>query len=1082
MVAFLACLPRTATADDISPGGTVTSTTNPDTNDYRFVGPSTGDDGRLQVYSPGHFSTDIGVLTGNITLDRNGMIQFIGAEGESDRTAILANGASDSVLNLGSNTLTIWNSRVYSGTNNVLLNLNIGSASGCGIFAAGSQGTISVTGDVDPTTQRPLRTILSLDGGNSNNGCNITFDMNGGGLRIGNYNSVPTTTTFIARDASLILPESGTLTNFTYNVNNNGGLYVNSGGAVLLGDDHNEIDATTHLQTIVRDPATVHFDGTITYTGTNYNDGHRDWGFATMLVGDGYFYFTDGALNNTQSIAIGGGKDFLTGQYDSSVNVTLVVDSTNIAHLPTNLGFCGGKIDVSSFGEEVDLRRFLLGAITIPDGCGDPYPGGGAIVVSGTSSVVVRLSAANLLTRDGILRIERSGSSSEAVTTVVIDCNGGPVDPKQFAGLQLPANTIVQFENVGSGTVATGNIEGAGTVNADGNNLKIGSNVNTTQAFTGNLENVNQLNKTGSGTTNIGSGATVNPQSAVVSEGNLAVQQGATFKVDDGSGTLSVDSGGTLSGNGTIQGNVVVESGGWLCPGNSINSHTTAGDLTIQANGGIQIQTKALPTGQSVGNAGSDNDVERVTGTLALQNSSRILVTQDSTSTGSYKSGDRYYALVGQNGIQNLAGASVSDSISGVTVDRYGTELTTRNILGTDVSGTWFWFTVLRGFHADTANGRSVSDNLVALNDIGRMTALFDAIDSLSYDQQAAALSSLSGEPLATSQSLMIDAIMIQNQILLNRIRPGALAGSSQWASDGSPQITYTSLADRKCGNGNLDVWTFGYGVGGRIQADNNTAATSASSGGAMLGIERSFGDAGCYGLYYNYDRVYGGQAAYDAVTNVTDHSFGAYLTRRGDVVYALTTFGLGTDQYDSRRLVSYGSTREWPRTSYSGWQSQVYGETGVNWESRWCMVQPYVGLQYIYLRQNGVQEDGNIAALSALNADPADYNAFRTHLGARLSRDISVKRFDGSIEFRSVWIHEMLQNTAPLINASFAGAQNGPTFPIIGADLGRDWCWLGSGLQWRVRGNMNLYANYDVLVNIRETLHTGSGGVSFLW
>jgi uncharacterized protein with beta-barrel porin domain len=67
-------------------------------------------------------------------------------------------------------------------------------------------------------------------------------------------------------------------------------------------------------------------------------------------------------------------------------------------------------------------------------------------------------------------------------------------------------------------------------------------------------------------------------------------------------------------------------------------------------------------------------------------------------------------------------------------------------------------------------------------------------------------------------------------------------------------------------------------------------------------------------------------------------------------------------------------------------------------------------------------------------------------------------------------------------MNARFAAAQNSTTFVVNGADLGRDWCWLGTGLTWQALHNISLFGNYDVLVNSCQTLHTGSGGLSYAW
>jgi uncharacterized protein with beta-barrel porin domain len=41
---------------------------------------------------------------------------------------------------------------------------------------------------------------------------------------------------------------------------------------------------------------------------------------------------------------------------------------------------------------------------------------------------------------------------------------------------------------------------------------------------------------------------------------------------------------------------------------------------------------------------------------------------------------------------------------------------------------------------------------------------------------------------------------------------------------------------------------------------------------------------------------------------------------------------------------------------------------------------------------------------------------------------------------------------------------------------------WLGTGMQWHLNQSVRLYADYDLMVNSRQTLHTGSGGAMWLW
>ncbi len=900
-------------------------------------------------------------LTGNLTLMRDSEIIFKNTL-EGDMPVLLA--GLSSALNLNESTLTMTCLDRAAASGSLLsVVLNGGYGDTAGKIVCGNSST--------PLSQQ---IALVLGGAPTITSTKMNFELFGGGLYVANPAALSnSTSTFVAKKfSSLILPycEGYTTTTvgagFTYNVSAISPTVGTAvGGAVLLGNITDE----THYQSQNAD-----YNGSITYTNTNYQDiSGNTWGHALLLAGSGAFTYADKAFHGssdastiTDSVAIAGKYYSLSGT--SNPCATLKVSSTNdISMLPLNIGFCGGTLDLSEAGtatgatsESIDFTGHNLAGIRIADATGQLYQGGGTIKVNAGKDVTLTLDGTKLKTDNGIIKITTEDGTESCNIHVVIDCRNGQVNPSNFGGLKLPDNATLEFINVQAGdSAATGNLSGNGTVDASNNALVVGSNVSTTQdtAFTGAITNATSLTKEGTGATYLGSGSSVSVNSATVKSGELAVESGASFTV---AGTLSVQNGGSLSGDGIIQGNVLLDNGGWLCPGNSINTHTTAGNLTVNAGGGIQIQTVGLASGY-VGQAGTDNDVERVGGKLTIQNGGRLLVTKDSSSVHPYTSGSKYYAVVAQDGIENITGLRVSDSISGVTVNDYGVEHTTVNVTGLgNITGDWLWFELIRGFHAMTPNGRNVSNCLVALNDADEMTTLYNAVDALSSDEQAVALQSLSGEPLATSQSIAMNAAMVKMNVLLNHIRPGAVnpsssAYASQWGDSVLP-LREVSLGNMPA-NCQWSGWFAGYGAGGSVGADGKTMTTGVNSAGAVFAIERKFGDENRFGFYYNYGHSGGSQADYNAYTNVDDHFFGAYMTRQVEPFYWLSTMGIGADSYDSRRLVSVGQINEVGRSNYSGWQTDIYNEFGVAVKARYLTYQPFAGLNYVYLRQTAWQK-----------------------------------------------------------------------------------------------------------------------------
>ena len=140
--------------------------------------------------------------------------------------------------------------------------------------------------------------------------------------------------------------------------------------------------------------------------------------------------------------------------------------------------------------------------------------------------------------------------------------------------------------------------------------------------------------------------------------------------------------------------------------------------------------------------------------------------------------------------------------------------------------------------------------------------------------------------------------------------------------------------------------------------------------------------------------------------------------------------------------------------------------------------IQPFGGLQYIYLRQNEFTETG--AAAANLAVPGIDTHSFRSVLGTRIFGQSF--RQDRSItpELRALWLHEFL-DTETGFTTFFSGVGGG-SFAINGLGLGRDWAVLGTGLKSQLTHNWSTYADYDLMLNDQTTFHIGSGGVQYTW
>jgi autotransporter-associated beta strand protein len=164
-------------------------------------------------------------------------------------------------------------------------------------------------------------------------------------------------------------------------------------------------------------------------------------------------------------------------------------------------------------------------------------------------------------------------------------------------------NASGQTTDIGELGGASGAFIGAGNGASTNPTWRIGAK-NTTNTFAGYIGNsgVTSLIKVGTGTLTLtgtnsySGGTTINGGILLVNNTNAS-----------GSGTVSVNSGGTLGGTGIISGIVTVNSGGGFAPGNPLGILTISNNLTLAGGSTTFIQVQHSPL---------TNNAAKITGTL----------------------------------------------------------------------------------------------------------------------------------------------------------------------------------------------------------------------------------------------------------------------------------------------------------------------------------------------------------------------------------------------------------------------------------------------------------------------------------
>ena len=222
--------------------------------------------------------------------------------------------------------------------------------------------------------------------------------------------------------------------------------------------------------------------------------------------------------------------------------------------------------------------------------------------------------------------IANSGTGGGAGGAIIFwdDSTGGTATVKVFGN----GNLDISPHNAPGVTI--GSLEGNGKAFLGRNNLTVGSN-NRSTTFSGLIQDGGRSGGTGGALTKIGtgtlilSGANTYTGGTTVNGGTLLVDGGVSgTSSGTGTGTVTVNNGGTLGGMGAISGAVVVNGGGTLAPGNSPGILHT-GALTLNTNGTYSVDLNG-GSGVAGTGAGTLYDQTIVNGQITLGGNLAVII------------------------------------------------------------------------------------------------------------------------------------------------------------------------------------------------------------------------------------------------------------------------------------------------------------------------------------------------------------------------------------------------------------------------------------------------------------------------
>ena len=463
----------------------------------------------------------------------------------------------------------------------------VGSSATLGTGTAFQGTIISFASDTITTGSSVNGHVIALNG-------EVTLDAN----------AITATTNLIVNDMTFDL---GAARNEPVSIVtlSNGGLILGSGTSELINSGNYNLQNGTVTAILSGNGSNLNktTNSTVTLAGLNTYTG------ATNVTAGTLTENVSNAIPSVSNLSVNG----TTAVFNLGANQTNTVNTVSLDGNGSIIGT--GNSTLTSTGG----FQLMNGTVTA-------ILAGNGIALNKTTNGTVTLSALNTYTGPTTIT---AGTLTDGVSNAIpgvsnLTVNGTTANFNLGANQTNTANIVTLAGN--------GSITGTGnsTLTSTGSFQVMNGTVTSILAGTGIA-----LNKTTNGTVTL-AGADTYTGATTISAGTLAVTNLAGSAT--GTGAVSVISGATLMGNGTV-GNVTVNAGGIITPGNNALGNLTVSNLTLASSSITNLQFN-----------GTANDRLTVTGTngLTLGNGAILDIYQANTTTAFITPGT--YQLIGYTG------------------------------------------------------------------------------------------------------------------------------------------------------------------------------------------------------------------------------------------------------------------------------------------------------------------------------------------------------------------------------------------------------------------------------------------------
>ncbi|WP_244485491.1 autotransporter outer membrane beta-barrel domain-containing protein [Bradyrhizobium tropiciagri] len=624
----------------------------------------------------------------------------------------------------------------------------------------------------------------------------------------------------------------------------------------------------------------------------------------------------------------------------------------------------------------------------------------------------------------------------------------------------------------GDGRITAGSIAGSGTYYiGGGNTLTVGGNNLSTNvsgviadsdpcgcgpAGPGNLE------KTGGGTLTL-SGVNTYTGTTVVSGGILQVDGSIVS-----SSSVTVNSGGALSGSGTV-GNTTIASGGILLPGNG----TSGTSLTVAGN--LALQSGAL---YLVGLSSTVSTSTKVTGIATLAGSVGASIAAGSTVAKQYTI---LSAVGGRSG--TFAGLDSTGLPSGLVAT-----------LGYDANNAYLNFVLDYG----AASKLNVNQNIVATT----LQNFFNANGGISVAFAGLSpngLTQVSGEGATGSQQATFSAMNQFLGLLTDPFvagRDGGVSGGAVPFAEESATLAYAAHKSEprdalaaiyaKAPSQQIDftqrwsVWAAGYGgsqttSGNAVLGSNNN---SSSIYGTAVGADYRFSPNTIAGF-----ALAGGGTSFSVNGLGWGRSdlfqAGAFVRHTVGAAYLSAALAYGWQDITTDRIVTAaGADHLRANFNANAWSGRLEG--GYRYATPWIGLTPYAAAQFTSFElpayAESVVSGGGALALNYASKSVTDV---RSELGLRTDKSFAVDSGMLTLRGRVGWAHDFNPNRS--VGAVFQTLP-GAAFVVNGAAHASDSALTTASLEMKWRNGWSAAATFEGEFSGVTQSYAGKGVMRYTW